>query len=115
MIIRTWKATNLCARDDEYRDAVERTVLPHLAEMPGYLGTLWLRQERGERFDYVVLTCWDSMETVHSFAGEDPSRAWIPEEVLAALEEAGTTSEHFELAYGHELERLAGATAEWTI
>lgn len=115
MIVRAWRATNLQGRDSEYRDAVERTVLPHLSEMSGYLGTLWLRREDGERFEYWVLTCWDSMETILAFAGDDPSKAWVPEEIADALEEAGGTSEHFELAYGHELVRLMSADSAWDI
>ena len=115
MIIRSWRATNLRARDSDYREAVEETVLPHLSEIPGYLGTLWLRREMGDRFEYLVLTCWDSMETVRSFAGGDPSRAWVPPEIRAALEEVGETSDHFELAFGHELGRLVDGKSAWEI
>ncbi len=113
VIIRSWRATNLQRRDSEYRDAVERTVLPHLAGMAGYRGTLWLRREVDDQFEYLVLTCWDSMETVRSFAGEDPSHAWVPDEIRAALEEVGATSDHFELAFGHELQRLVDAEFAW--
>ena len=113
MIIRSWRATNLRSRDSEYREAVERTVLPHLSEMSGYLGTLWMRREAGDHFEYLVLTCWDSMDTVQAFAGEDPSRAWVPDDIRAALDEVGETSDHFELAFGHELGRLVDADSAW--
>ena len=115
VIIRSWRATNLQERDTEYKDAVERTVLQHLAAMAGYLGTLWLRREVADQFEYLVLTCWDSMETVRSFAGEDPSHAWVPEEIRAALEEAGATSDHFELAFAYELQRLGGVGGAWEL
>ena len=72
-----------------------------------------MRKESGDQWEYWVLTCWDSMETVRSFAGEDPVRAWVPEEIRATLDEVGEVAEHFELVLGHELERLVGADGAW--
>jgi hypothetical protein len=55
------------------------------------------------------------MDVVQAFAGDDTAAAWVPEEIRDALEEVGETCEHFELAFGHELERLLGAVGAWNL
>ncbi|MDG2283038.1 MAG: hypothetical protein P8L45_07935 [Longimicrobiales bacterium] len=113
MIIRAWRATTTRDGDDQYRDAVRRVVLDHLSETPGYRGAIWMRKEDGDHWDYWVLTCWDSMNVVTSFAGDDPNTAWVPDEIRVALEKVGVTVEHYELALGHDLERLLGSDSSW--
>ena len=74
---------------------IERVTLEEIKQLPV---AVCLHAVRAEEFQ---------------FAGDDPARAWVAPEIRAALDEVGPTSEHFELALGHELERLLGVSGTW--
>lgn len=46
-----------------------------------------------------MLTCWDSTETVRSFAGEAPSRSWVLDEIRPTLEPVERTGAMARLSF----------------
>jgi heme-degrading monooxygenase HmoA len=54
------------------------------------------REERG-RVEFLVMTFWDSMESVRRFAGPDPERAIVEPEARAVLAEYDDFVRHYEV------------------
>ena len=76
-------------------DKVRAEELPHFWSVPGYRGCRFMTRETtadatsgggGGAVEILVVTFWDSMEAVRAFAGEDPTRAHLPPEIMATLE-----------------------------
>lgn len=107
MIARRWTAR---AKGSEQADAYvvhfERTVRPQLERTDGFLGaTLERIQDDGES-QIVVVTRWESMGAIRSFAGEDVDRAMVDPEARAILSEFDSRVQHIEVADGQAFEHL---------
>jgi len=58
-----------------------------------------LQQEFNGVVEVVVLTLWESMEAVRTFAGVEPERAVVEPEARAALTEFDNFVTHFEIIH----------------
>jgi heme-degrading monooxygenase HmoA len=97
MIIREWRGRVREARSDAYpwhfRDAVAR----ELQRVPGFLGAhLGRRHERGE-IEFLVLTCWQSMDAIRAFAGATVDEAVVKPDAVAALDRFDDKVRHYEV------------------
>jgi heme-degrading monooxygenase HmoA/uncharacterized damage-inducible protein DinB len=98
MIARVWDGVTEAGRADEYAEYVRRTGVADLAATEGNRGVYVFRRTEGERAHFRVMSLWDSMQGIRSFAGSDPEKArYYPEDerFLLALEPRVT---HFEVA-----------------
>ena len=94
MIARLWRGRAGTPKDaDAYQRHVTTTVLPGLKGIPGHCSAQVLR--RGEEF--LVITFWESMDSIRRFAGEDPERAVVEPEALAVLAEFDDVVRHYEV------------------
>lgn len=76
MIARLWRGWTAATRADEYVEYLNRTGVPGLSRTPGNRGVLVLRRGVGDhRTEFLVLSLWDSLESVKAFAGDDVSVA----------------------------------------
>ena len=89
MIVRAWQATATAEGADAYREHFTRTVLPELQRIDGYQGAYLLRHVQLQ-----VLTLWDSLEAINSFAGANPENAVIDPAAHAALVRYDSTVTH---------------------
>ena len=106
MVMRTWTATTDGDRQDDYLRTVREQVLPHLASVPGYLGAFFSRRPVGDSWEYLVISCWESMDAVRALAGPDPGRAYVPPEVHETLDRWDASVDHLEVVIAHETDRL---------
>jgi heme-degrading monooxygenase HmoA len=60
MIMRTWRACTAEADGDAYFEYMQKAGLPRV---------------RHGKAEFLVLSLWDSMESIGAFAGPDPTRA----------------------------------------
>lgn len=95
MIIRAWRGRAAPASPQAYIDHFERNVLPALRGIDGFLGASLLREDRADAVEFLVLTRWASMDAIRAFAGEDPSRAVVEPEAVAALVSYDRTVSHY--------------------
>ena len=72
-------------------------MLPELRRIAGFRGASLLREERAEGIEFLVLTRWDSMEAIRSFAGEDVERAVVEPAAVAVLVDFEKRVRHYEL------------------
>jgi heme-degrading monooxygenase HmoA len=85
VIVRAWQATATAEGADAYREHFTGTVLPELQRIDGYQGAYLLRRDHDTHVQLQVLTLWDSLEAISSFAGANPENAVIDPAAHAAL------------------------------
>ncbi len=97
MIARIWRGEVPAERADEYLDLMRTVALPDYRSTPGNRGAFALRRVRGDRAEFLMLTFWESLESVEAFAGDDPSAAKYYDFDANFLLEMVPTVDHFEV------------------
>jgi heme-degrading monooxygenase HmoA len=99
MIARIWRGRTLAIRSDEYLAVLKDTGLADYRATAGNRGVLVLRRETEGAVEFTVLTLWDSMDAIRSFAGDEPERARYYPEDSDYLLKFEPFVEHYEVAY----------------
>ncbi len=100
MIGRVWRGWAKPETADAYEKLLTTETLPALHRIGGYKGSYFLRRtlDSGE-VEFMEITFWDSMETIHAFAGEDCTKAVVPLDTQAYLTRFDDRSVHFEATW----------------
>ena len=107
MIARTWHGVVPATRADDYADYLSRTGVPDLEATPGNRGVYVLRRPDGANAHFLLVSLWDSLESIRAFAGDDIEQArYYPEDhdFLLELEPRVT---HYEVISAPEARALA--------
>ena len=80
-----------------YRDHLAAVVLPSLRKLPGFLGLELCEAPRGEQVELLVISRWQSMDAVKSFAGPAFDRAVVEPGAKAVLAEYDDFVTHYEV------------------
>ena len=87
MIARIWRGITLAEKADSYLDYLRETGLRDYAKTAGNRDVRVLRRIQGEHCEIMLVTFWDSMDSVSAFAGENPDRSvYYPEDEQYLLE-----------------------------
>ena len=97
MILRMWRAQASGKNVEKYERYFREHVLPKLNAIKGHQGACLLRRDTGESVELIVLTTWESMDSVRSFAGDTPDTAVIDPEARAALDQFDEFVRHYEV------------------
>ena len=97
MVVRTWRGYGALSEQEAYPRHLLRSVRPKLEQLPGFRGLYLLRRPHAEEVEFLVLTCWDSMEAVRAFAGDQPELAVVEAEARAALVRYDAVVSHYEV------------------
>jgi heme-degrading monooxygenase HmoA len=92
---RGWAADRRAA--DAYEEHFEGAVRPELRSTAGFVDATVERVDLDDRVEIVVVTRWESMDAVRSFAGEDVGAAVVEPEAQAVLADFDTRVQHIEL------------------
>jgi len=76
-IIRVWYGTADSKYANEYGRHVKNDIFPLFSEMKGNLGAKVLRRDVEEGVEFMVMTIWDSMESIKEFAKDDIEKAVV--------------------------------------
>lgn len=95
MIVRAWRGRASTAKPQAYPDHFDRNVLPELRGIDGFFGASLLREDHGDHIEFLVLTRWQSMAAIRTFAGEEVDLAVVEPEAIAALESFDTRVHHY--------------------
>jgi len=71
VIARFWSAETTQAQAPAYRHHLTTHVLPRLRKVDGYAGTMLLQRDEADSVELVVITLWQSLDSVRQFAGSD--------------------------------------------
>jgi len=102
-VVRMWRGQTLPENADAYHRHVTETVFPALTRIAGHEGAFVLRRETEGRVEFLVVTLWQSMDAVRSFAGADAERAVIEPAARAVLVELDDFVRHYRVVHEQRL------------
>jgi hypothetical protein len=98
-ILRTWTfwiRTDLC---DECRAHLEATKLQEMRSAPGnHRATALFRDRNDGTSVVIVMSIWDSMESIRAFAGGDPEQPSVDPADLAKIFDRDRKVGHYSMA-----------------
>lgn len=97
MIARTWRGAVREADTPEYVDYMNRTGVREYEETPGNRGVLMLSRKVGDTREFLLVSLWDSLESIKAFAGDDISQAVYYPEDERFLVNRDMTVNHYEV------------------
>jgi heme-degrading monooxygenase HmoA len=97
MIARIWKGYADADKAHAYAEHLEQSVLPELRQIEGFQGVYLLRRDTDKGVEFTVMKLWESMETIHKFAGDDAETAVVAPAAQAVLRGYDTTVAHHQI------------------
>ena len=93
VIVRIWHGRTKVADADRYADFLKERAAPDYGSVQGLRKLWFLRRLDGDVAHFLLVTHWDSMDSVKEFAGLEPERAkYYPEDDAFLLEKEETSS-----------------------
>ncbi len=87
MIVRMWHGRVDSSKSDEYAEFMKQRAAPDYSSVDGLQKLLFLHRDEEDVAHFLLVTYWDSMESVKRFAGEEPEKAkYYPEDDHFLLE-----------------------------
>ena len=81
MIARTWRGSTSAEDADRYLAYLNETGLKEYRATPGNRGVLGFRRIVDGRAEFLLVTLWETVEAVRTFAGDEPEKAvFYPED-----------------------------------
>ena len=98
-IARIWEGRTTHAKADAYERYLRETAVPKMTSAKGMLGMEILRRQTSDDVEFIVISYWDSRESIKKMTGEDIERAWSLPRDKEFLIEPVTTVRHYVIAY----------------
>ncbi len=97
MIYRLWRGWTTAENADTYEQLLREEILPAIANRltSGYGGARLFRRKVEEGAEFLTILTFDSMETIHAFAGDDAEVAHVPVKARALLERFDARAQHY--------------------
>jgi len=97
VIARCWSATATLEQAPAYVHHFTSAVVVELERIQGYQGGYLLQRETPNGVEIVVITLWDSLDSIRSFAGHDIDHAVVAEEAALLLSEFDRRVKQYEV------------------
>ena len=97
MIIREWRGVARRSQADAYPKHFRERVISELRQVPGFVGAQLARCDLDGRLEFLVLTQWQSMETIRAFAGMEVDKAVVEPGAAAGLVEFDERVRYYEV------------------
>jgi antibiotic biosynthesis monooxygenase (ABM) superfamily enzyme len=99
MISRVWHGYTAPDNADAYEALLKTEIFSGISErhIPGYRGIQLLRRNLGPEVEFVTVMCFDSLDSVRAFAGDDLEVAVVPSEARALPARFDERSQHYEV------------------
>lgn len=98
MIVRRWRAVATKANAEIYIRYFKQKVVPTLSKLDGSRGAWVMHRDTEGDVELVVLTLWESRDSIKAFAGADIGRAHVEPEARAVLAKFDDFADHYEVA-----------------
>ena len=99
MIMRIWKGSTRRSDSDSYYKYLQETGVKEYRETTGNHGVYVLRRNEGDHSEFLLLSLWDSVESIKGFAGSDYEKAVFYPEDAKYLVEFDKHVDHFEVLF----------------
>lgn len=97
MIARIWHGKTTIENFETYTEFLKKVAIPDYQKTPGFKGLSFLRQIRNNEGHFNLITYWDNLEVIKSFAGQDLEKAKYYPEDKGFLLEFEEHVQHFEV------------------
>ncbi len=99
MIARTWRGATRARDSATYLGYLHRTGFTEYQKTEGNRGVLALRRIVGERAEFLLVSLWDSVDSIRRFAGDDIEKAVFYPEDERFLVERDEHVSHYEVVF----------------
>jgi heme-degrading monooxygenase HmoA len=99
MISRQWRGVTKPGKANDYIAHLKNETFPKLSSIPGFLKASILQRELQEGTEFLIITEWESLETIHAFAGEDATKAVVPPAARELMLEFDDRVRHYTVGY----------------
>jgi heme-degrading monooxygenase HmoA len=97
MIARYWRGLAKAECAEAYVAHLRSETFPALKAIPGFAGASILRRAVPEGVEFLVLTNWDALSSIHAFAGADAETAVVPPQVREMMLDFEARARHYEM------------------
>ena len=97
MISRNWRGVARAEEADNYLRHLQNETFPQLARIPGFMSASILRRPMAQGVEFVIVTTWESLDSIRQFSGEPEDVAVVPPAVQAMMIEYDTKVAHYEV------------------
>ena len=99
MIVRMWHGRTPKEKADAYEEFLKSKAIPDYQSIEGNLGLTFLKRDEKEITHFLLITYWNSFESIKKFAGSDPEVAKYYEEDEEYLLEKKLNVTHYDVFY----------------
>ena len=97
MISRHWRGLVKAECAEQYIEHLRSETFPTLGELPGFLRASILERVLPQGVEFLIVTEWQSLEAIRSFAGEDVESAVVSQKAQAMMVEYDRFVRHYEV------------------
>ncbi len=74
-IVRIWAGRVLPEKADTYEQFLRERAIPDYTSVQGNLGGIILRRDEQNHVEFIIITFWNSIDSIKAFAGENYEKA----------------------------------------
>jgi heme-degrading monooxygenase HmoA len=97
MIARFWTAKIAKAHAPAYANHLKSQVLTTLRKVDGYVGAKLLERETSDGVEIVVVTLWESLDSIKKFAGPDLEKAVVSDDIVSLFLQYDKRVRHYKV------------------
>jgi heme-degrading monooxygenase HmoA len=97
MISRHWKGIAKPGEAESYIKHLRCDTFPKIAKIDGFISASILKRPVSQGTEFLIITIWESIESIERFAGARAEVAVVPEVVQAMMVEYDRTVSHYEV------------------
>lgn len=97
MISRQWKCILKEEAHDQYINFLNEEVFKNVRSLPGFVHADILKRRTAQGLEFLIVTLWETLDAIEAFAGEDISKAMVPEEAQLMMVSFDKTVAHYEV------------------
>ncbi|HEX4971472.1 MAG TPA: antibiotic biosynthesis monooxygenase [Steroidobacteraceae bacterium] len=97
MIARHWRGLVRRDRAAAYVEHLQSETLPQLVQLAGFLDAKVLRRDLSEGAEFLVVTIWESIDSIRAFAGNDVESAVVPPKARDMMIEYDRKARHYDV------------------
>ncbi len=95
MIARIWRGAVRLHDGDTYAQYMRSTGMAGYKSTPGHVLALMLRRDLEDTCEFLMISLWESMDSIRAFAGDEPGQAVFYPEDDRFLIERDLTVRHY--------------------
>ena len=97
MILRHWKGITRVEEADNYIRYLETETFPQVSTIEGFVEAKILTRNVEQGVEFLIISTWESIESIKQFAGEVADKVVVPPHVQAMMVTFDDFATHYEI------------------